>query len=113
MDYVKFTHFMRYARTFGEYLLLFIYKIFQQSNNYEQSHLLRRANIKLEDMFAYAANKEKFATDKSMKRANFKAAYDQIEAALHGDDSGPLDVSRHLFSCYLCIDTYTIIIGFP
>lgn len=47
-------------------------------------------------MFAYTLHKEKFANEKSMKRANFKAAYNQIEAALNGDDSGPLDVSDHI-----------------
>lgn len=50
------------------------------------------ANLKIEDLTAYLATKAKFANEKCMKRANFKVAIDQIEAALNGDDSGPLDV---------------------
>ncbi|KAI8046926.1 hypothetical protein M5D96_003146, partial [Drosophila gunungcola] len=41
------------------------------------------ANIKVEDLFPYADNKEKFATEKIMKRAN----------ALRGEDSAPIDLS--------------------
>ncbi|KAH8246965.1 hypothetical protein KR032_005517 [Drosophila birchii] len=51
------------------------------------------ANIKLEDLFSYADNKEKFATDKNMKRAKFSDAIDQIESALGGEDSAPIDLS--------------------
>lgn len=51
------------------------------------------ANIKLEDLFSYADNKEKFATDKNMKRAKFSDAIDQIESALAGEDSAPIDLS--------------------
>ena len=36
--------------------------------------------------------KVKFANEKCLKRANFKTAIDQIEAAINGDDSGPIDV---------------------
>lgn len=50
------------------------------------------ANIKLEDLFTYADNKEKFATDKNMKRAKFNEAIDQIESALRGEDSAPIDL---------------------
>nr|6KCO_A Chain A, LD23804p [Drosophila melanogaster]6KCO_B Chain B, LD23804p [Drosophila melanogaster]6KCO_C Chain C, LD23804p [Drosophila melanogaster]6KCO_D Chain D, LD23804p [Drosophila melanogaster]6KCO_E Chain E, LD23804p [Drosophila melanogaster]6KCO_F Chain F, LD23804p [Drosophila melanogaster]6KCO_G Chain G, LD23804p [Drosophila melanogaster]6KCO_H Chain H, LD23804p [Drosophila melanogaster]6KCO_I Chain I, LD23804p [Drosophila melanogaster]6KCO_J Chain J, LD23804p [Drosophila melanogaste len=42
------------------------------------------ANIKLEDLFPYASNKERFATEKIMKRAKFIEAIDQIESALRG-----------------------------
>lgn len=49
------------------------------------------ANLKIEDLTGYLATKEKFANEKCLKRANFKVAIDQIEAALNGDDSGPLD----------------------
>ncbi|KAH8293850.1 hypothetical protein KR054_005275 [Drosophila jambulina] len=52
------------------------------------------ANIKLEDLFSYADNKEKFATDKNMKRAKFSDAIDQIESALRGEDSAPIDLSE-------------------
>ncbi|KAH8385886.1 hypothetical protein KR200_005846 [Drosophila serrata] len=52
------------------------------------------ANIKLEDLFSYANNKEKFATDKNMKRAKFSDAIDQIESALAGEDSAPIDLSE-------------------
>lgn len=38
------------------------------------------ANIKLEDLFQYAEHKERFATDKNMKRNNFREAMQQIEA---------------------------------
>lgn len=51
----------------------------------------RSANLKIEDLTHYLATKAKFANEKCMKRANFKAAIVQIEAALNGDDSGPLD----------------------
>ncbi|EDV44092.1 uncharacterized protein Dana_GF18819 [Drosophila ananassae] len=51
------------------------------------------ANIKLEDLFAYTGNKEKFATDRNMKRAKFSEAIDQIESALRGEDSAPIDLS--------------------
>lgn len=50
------------------------------------------ANIKVEDLFQYTENKEKFATDKNMKRNNFREAMDQIEAALNGEDSAPIDL---------------------
>lgn len=50
------------------------------------------ANIKLEDLFQYKDNKEKFATDKNMKRNNFREAMEQIEAALNGEDSAPIDL---------------------
>uniref|UniRef100_A0A1A9VPU6 PWWP domain-containing protein n=1 Tax=Glossina austeni TaxID=7395 RepID=A0A1A9VPU6_GLOAU len=48
------------------------------------------ANIKLEDLFQYVENKEKFATEKNMKRTNFREAIQQIEAALNGEDSAPI-----------------------
>ncbi|KAI9578188.1 PC4 and SFRS1-interacting protein isoform X1 [Glossina fuscipes] len=48
------------------------------------------ANIKLEDLFQYVENKEKFATEKNMKRTNFREAMQQIEAALNGEDSAPI-----------------------
>ncbi|KAH8337729.1 hypothetical protein KR074_010961 [Drosophila pseudoananassae] len=51
------------------------------------------ANIKLEDLFAYVGNKDKFATDRNMKRAKFSEAIDQIESALRGEDSAPIDLS--------------------
>ncbi|EDV93203.1 PC4 and SFRS1-interacting protein [Drosophila grimshawi] len=50
------------------------------------------ANIKLEDLFTYADNKEKFAHPKNMKRAKFSEAIDQIESALRGEDSAPIDM---------------------
>ncbi|EDW39310.1 GL14025 [Drosophila persimilis] len=52
------------------------------------------ANIKIEDLFPYVENKEKFATDKNMKRAKFSEAMDQIESALKGEDSAPIDLSN-------------------
>ncbi|XP_016980232.1 PC4 and SFRS1-interacting protein [Drosophila rhopaloa] len=51
------------------------------------------ANIKVEDLFPYADNKEKFATEKIMKRAKFIEAIEQIESALRGEDSAPIDLS--------------------
>lgn len=50
------------------------------------------ANIKIEDLFTYKENKEKFATDRNMKRAKFNEAIDQIESALRGEDSAPIDL---------------------
>lgn len=38
-------------------------------------------------------SKEKFATEKNMKRNNFREAMEQIEAALNGEDSAPISVS--------------------
>ncbi|KAH8383422.1 hypothetical protein KR009_008520 [Drosophila setifemur] len=52
------------------------------------------ANIKVEDLFLYASNKEKFATDRNMKRAKFSEAIDQIESAMRGVDSAPIDLSN-------------------
>ncbi|XP_037926674.1 hepatoma-derived growth factor-related protein 2 isoform X2 [Hermetia illucens] len=50
------------------------------------------ANIKLEDLFGYVDSKEKFATEKNMKRNNFREAMEQIEAALNGEDSAPISM---------------------
>ncbi|EDW99057.1 PC4 and SFRS1-interacting protein [Drosophila yakuba] len=50
------------------------------------------ANIKVEDLFPYANNKERFATEKIMKRAKFIEAIEQIESALRGEDSAPIDL---------------------
>ncbi|XP_017008911.2 PC4 and SFRS1-interacting protein [Drosophila takahashii] len=50
------------------------------------------ANIKLEDLFPYADNKERFATEKIMKRAKFIDAIEQIESAMRGEDSAPIDL---------------------
>ncbi|XP_016951308.1 PC4 and SFRS1-interacting protein [Drosophila biarmipes] len=50
------------------------------------------ANIKVEDLFPYADNKERFATEKIMKRAKFIEAIEQIESALRGEDSAPIDL---------------------
>ncbi|EDW83925.1 uncharacterized protein Dwil_GK13869 [Drosophila willistoni] len=50
------------------------------------------ANIKVEDLFTYVGNKEKFATEKNMKRAKFSDAIDQIQSALAGEDSAPIDL---------------------
>lgn len=48
------------------------------------------ANIKLEDLFAYRENKQKYATEKIMKRKGFKEAIIQIESALNGEDPSPI-----------------------
>ncbi|XP_055638325.1 hepatoma-derived growth factor-related protein 2-like [Toxorhynchites rutilus septentrionalis] len=48
------------------------------------------ANIKLEDLFAYPETKEKYATEKIMKRKGFKEAILQIESALNGEDPSPI-----------------------
>ncbi|XP_037949050.1 PC4 and SFRS1-interacting protein [Teleopsis dalmanni] len=50
------------------------------------------ANIKIEDLFKYEENKEKFSTEKNLKRSNFREAIEQIEAALKGEDSAPIDL---------------------
>lgn len=46
--------------------------------------------VKPEDMFPYEASKEKFATEKYMKRKGFREAMIQIESAINGDDPSPL-----------------------
>ncbi|XP_041775276.1 hepatoma-derived growth factor-related protein 2-like isoform X1 [Anopheles merus] len=51
------------------------------------------ANIKKEDLFAYETSKEKFATEKIMKRKGFKEAMLQIESALSGDDPSPVSLA--------------------
>lgn len=48
------------------------------------------ASIKVEDLFPYETSKEKFATEKIMKRKGFKEAMIQIESALSGEDPSPL-----------------------
>uniref|UniRef100_A0AAG5DUQ9 PWWP domain-containing protein n=1 Tax=Anopheles atroparvus TaxID=41427 RepID=A0AAG5DUQ9_ANOAO len=48
------------------------------------------ANIKMEDLFPYEVSKEKFATEKIMKRKGFKEAMIQIESALRGEDPSPV-----------------------
>ncbi|XP_055708678.1 hepatoma-derived growth factor isoform X2 [Phlebotomus papatasi] len=48
--------------------------------------------IKSEDLFSYAESKSKLATDKHMKKPQFKEAVDQIEAALKGQDSSPIEM---------------------
>ncbi|XP_061396566.1 PC4 and SFRS1-interacting protein [Musca vetustissima] len=63
------------------------------------------ANIKLEDLFQYKENKEKFATDKNMKRNNFREAMEQIEAALNGEDSAPIDLPAVVAAAAGNVDT--------
>lgn len=48
------------------------------------------ANVKLEDLFVYRDTKDKYATDKIMKRKGFKEAILQIESALNGEDPSPI-----------------------
>ncbi|XP_052894645.1 hepatoma-derived growth factor-related protein 2-like isoform X2 [Anopheles moucheti] len=47
-------------------------------------------NVKKGDMYPYESSKEKFSTEKFMKRKGFKEALMQIESALSGDDPSPL-----------------------
>lgn len=54
--------------------------------------ILFRGYIKSEDLFSYAESKSKLATDKHMKKPQFKEAVDQIEAALKGQDSSPIEM---------------------
>lgn len=56
----------------------------------------RRANIMLKDLFSYTSTKAQFATDKNLKKQNFKEAIDQIEAALRGEDSAPTEVKQFI-----------------
>lgn len=46
------------------------------------------------DLFSYTSTKAQFATDKNLKKQNFKEAIDQIEAALRGDDPAPTEVMQ-------------------
>lgn len=48
------------------------------------------ANVKLEDLFVYSDTKDKYATEKIMKRKGFKEAIIQIESALNGEDPSPI-----------------------
>lgn len=48
------------------------------------------ANVKMEDVFDYSNSKDKYATEKIMKRKGFKEAIIQIESALSGDDPSPI-----------------------
>lgn len=48
------------------------------------------ANVKMEDVFSYSDTKDKYATDKIMKRKGFKEAILQIESALGGEDPSPI-----------------------
>lgn len=48
------------------------------------------ANVKLEDLFDYRNTKDKYATEKIMKRKGFKEAIIQIESALNGEDPSPI-----------------------
>lgn len=48
------------------------------------------ANVKMEDVFGYSETKDKYATEKIMKRKGFKEAILQIESALSGEDPSPI-----------------------
>uniref|UniRef100_A0A1L8DMX9 Putative the pwwp domain part of the hepatoma derived growth factor n=1 Tax=Nyssomyia neivai TaxID=330878 RepID=A0A1L8DMX9_9DIPT len=50
-------------------------------------------HIKAEDLFFYSENKAKFATEKIMKKPNFKEAVQEIEDALKGSDARPAEVA--------------------
>ncbi|XP_050077692.1 hepatoma-derived growth factor-related protein 2-like [Anopheles maculipalpis] len=50
-------------------------------------------NVKPEDMFPYESSKEKFATEKFMKRKGFREAMIQIESAINGDDPSPVSLA--------------------
>lgn len=52
-----------------------------------------RANIIAKDLFLYTDKKAQYATDKNLKKQNFKVAIDQIEAALNGEDVAPTEVN--------------------
>uniref|UniRef100_A0A182QDH3 PWWP domain-containing protein n=1 Tax=Anopheles farauti TaxID=69004 RepID=A0A182QDH3_9DIPT len=56
------------------------------------------ANIKKEDLFPYETSKEKFATEKIMKRKGFKEAILQIESAMSGDDPSPVSDQSSTFN---------------
>lgn len=69
------------------------------------------ANIKIEDLFNYVDSKAKFATEKQMKKNNFREAIEQIEAALQGDDPAPLNIaniSQQNVSCASEVDTENV-----
>lgn len=48
------------------------------------------------DLFSYTSTKAQFATDKNLKKQNFKEAIDQIEAALRGEDPAPTEVMQFI-----------------
>lgn len=66
------------------------------------------ANIQSKDLFPYVQAKKQFATDKNLKRQNFKEAMDQIEAALRGEDSAPLELDMIADSTNTTIDNSTL-----
>lgn len=52
-------------------------------------NLFNRANVQGKDISLYVNTKHKHATSSAMKKPDFKAAIDQIEAALQGNDAAP------------------------
>lgn len=60
-------------------------------------------HVKLEDLFIYSDNKKNYINDKNLKKSHFREAVDQIEAAVGGDDSGPLQVNLKIKKKYLKI----------
>ncbi|XP_053665484.1 hepatoma-derived growth factor-related protein 2 [Anopheles marshallii] len=50
-------------------------------------------NVKKGDMCPYESSKEKFSTEKFMKRKGFKEALMQIESALSGEDPSPVSLA--------------------
>lgn len=49
------------------------------------------ANVVGKDLYPYEKTKDTHATEKNLKKQNFREAFDQIEAAARGQDSAPLD----------------------
>lgn len=49
------------------------------------------ANVQVKDLYSYEKTKGTHATDKNLKKPNFREAMEQIESAAKGDDSAPLD----------------------
>lgn len=45
----------------------------------------------IKDLSSYEKTRDTHATEKNLKKANFREAMGQIEAAARGEDSAPLD----------------------
>lgn len=81
---------MRYSHT----IFLRSWLVVLLLNNLLTIQYVHSGILKIEDLFVYLENKSKYANDKCLKKPNFKVAVDQIEAAIRGEDSSPLDVSQ-------------------
>lgn len=81
----------------NEYIVMICLFFFYFSFSYASTRTRSSANVNGKDISLYTAAKDKLATSSSMKKPDFKAAIDQIESALRGEDPAPnsYEVSSH------------------